>query len=190
MTDTAVAYDFDRSKLAFEFDVERLQQETLNIISQFPPYIYYNVVPLTVPQGHNKESKDYADPNWTNWLETSHLKNSPYFQEVLNSLECQVTNVRLMRLEPGAEVREHTDPQLDLGLRNQVRLHVPIFISDEVEFWLNNKVVPLKAGEMWYMRLSDPHRVLNQWSFERIQLSIDVVFNDWIEQRILEGAKE
>ncbi len=187
MVETKTAFDFDRSKLSLNFDVERLQQETLAAIHGFPPYIYYTVIPLTMARGRTKAVVDYTDPDWTTWVESPILKESPYFLEVLDSLECRKTNVRLMRLEAGGIVKEHSDPQLNLDFGNQVRLHVPIFINDSVDFILNGTKVPLQPGDLWYMRLSDPHSVHNNGPTERIQLSIDVVVNDWVEKMICEG---
>jgi hypothetical protein len=71
--------------------------------------------------------------------------------------------------------------------QKQVRLHVPVFTNELVEFILNGMAVPLLPGELWYMRLSDPHSVRNYGHTERIQLSIDVVVNEWIERMTIEG---
>ena len=182
-------FDFDRSKLNQSYDPIRLQQETCNIIQNHPPYIHYSVIPLTRAGRPHANIEDYSDPNWASWQETSELRNSPYIQEILNALECQKTNVRLLRLEPFGEIKEHADPQLNLQFRNQVRLHIPIFADDQVEFKLNNSIVPLQPGDLWYMRLSDLHSVKNHGSSERIQLSIDVIVNDWVENAILQGDK-
>lgn len=189
MTEATVTYDFDRSKLALTYDVDRLRQEALAAAAHFPPYIHYSIIPLTTVGTRNEGVEDYSDPDWAEWVETPIMKDCPYIREVLDSLECRKTNIRLMRLEPNGVIQEHRDPQLNLDFRNQVRLHVPILINDAVEFMLNGTPVPLKAGELWYMRLSDPHSVHNRGSEERIQLSIDVVFNDWVENLILEGEK-
>jgi len=181
-------FKFDRSKLALTYDVDRLRQETLYAVRGCPPYIHYSVIPLTVAGKRNVDVKDFSDPDWTTWIETSILAKCVYIQEVLASLKCRKTNVRLLRLEPGAELKEHTDPQLDLQLRNQIRLHVPVFTNESVEFLLNGTAVPLLPGELWYMRLSDSHSVRNLGQTERIQLSIDMVVNDWIEKMIVQGA--
>lgn len=180
-------FDFDRSRLSLTFDVERLQQEVTKAVQQFPPYIYYSVIPLTRAEGSNNTGGDYSNPDWTNWVETPLLKECVYIQEVLDSLECRKTNIRLMRLESGGIVKEHTDPQLDLGLQNQVRLHIPIFYNEHVDFQLNGVTVPLREGELWYLRLSDTHAVYNRGQEERVQLSIDVVVNDWVENLIVNG---
>ncbi len=189
MSETPVTFDFDRSKLARTYDVERLQREALHAVQPFPTYINYHVIPLTAAGARNHEVTDFTNPDWTDWIELPVLKECRYIQEILDSFECRKTNIRLMRLEPGGLLQEHTDPQLNLDFRNQIRLHVPIFTSDEVEFMLNDRRVPLQQGELWYLKLSDPHWVRNHGQSERIQLSIDVVWNEWIEKLILEGEK-
>jgi hypothetical protein len=182
-------FDFDRSKLTPKYDVARLQQEVSDAIRGFPPYVHYNVIPL-IGAGQPREGvTDYSDPDWTTWVAMPILGECPYISEILDSLECRKTSVRLLRIEPGGELREHTDPQLDLDHRNQVRLHVPVFTNEQVEFLLNGTAVPLEEGELWYLRLSDPHSVVNQGPTERVQLSIDVVVNDWVIDRITEGVK-
>ena len=182
------SYLFDRSKLSLSYDASRLQQEVLEVIRKFPPYIHYSVIPLTVAEKSDTNVTDYSDPNWACWTTTSLLLKCPYIMELLDSLQCRKTNVRLLRLEPGGELKEHTDPQLNLQFRNQVRLHVPIFTNKSLQFILNGSPVPLCPGELWYLRLSDPHSVRNHGQSERIQLSIDVVVNQWIENMITEGA--
>ena len=135
--ETAPTFEFDRSKLAPTYDVDRLQRETLDAVQKFTPYIHYSVIPLTAAGERNVGVSDFSDPDWTTWVATPLLTKSPYLQEVLSSLECRKTNVRLLRLEPGGELKEHTDPQLNLQFKNQVRLHVPVFTNELVEFRLN-----------------------------------------------------
>ena len=178
---------FDRSKLALSYDVDCLQKEVLQVIAQYPPYIYYSAIPLTMPGERNANITDFSDPDWTTWIKTKVLNECPYIQSVLSSLDCRTTNVRILRLESGGEIKAHTDPQLNVQFRNQVRLHIPIFTTEQVEFLLNGVPVPLRPGELWYMRLSDPHSVINNGPTERIHLSIDVVVNDWIETMIAQG---
>jgi mannose-6-phosphate isomerase-like protein (cupin superfamily) len=187
MSESAADFAFDRSRLAMNFDVETLQRETRELVGRWPPYVYYSVIPLTMPGEPKPDVTDFSDPDWTTWIDTPALRSCPSYQAVLDSLRCRKTNVRMMRLEPQGRVDVHTDPQLNLDFRNQVRLHVPIFVTDDVEFVLNDRPVPLKPGELWYMRLSDPHRVHNRGQAERIQLSIDVVVNEWVEKLIVDG---
>lgn len=189
MSETVVTFDFDRSRLNRNYDIERLQQEARRAVAHVPSFISYNIVPLTIAGKRNEEITDFSNPDWTEWNETPTLKESPYIQEILDSFECRKTNIRLMRLEAGGEIRLHRDPTLNLEFRNQLRLHVPIVMNDKVDFMLNDKRVPLREGELWYLKLDDLHEVHNNGSTERIQLSIDVVWNEWIENLILEGEK-
>ena len=182
-----VHFDGDRSRLPHRFDVKALQAETLELIAAYPPYLHYQVIPLTMMDASQASHGDYTRADWASWKPTAALKRSPVIQQVLDSLQCEKTNVRLMRLEPLGEVRPHKDPQLDLDLGQQVRLHVPIFATEEVDFILNGKRLPLQPGELWYMRLSDCHQVINRGLTERIQLSIDVVVNDWAKEQIAAG---
>ena len=46
----------------------------------------------------------------------------------------------------------------------------------------------MKPGEIWYMRLSDPHKVVNKAETERVNLTIDMIPNDWVRSMIAEAA--
>ena len=152
-------------------------------------YIYYSAIPLRGPQGAPRLSKngptDFSDPNVHQWVNFPPLERSAYVKGMLQSFEADVTHVRLMRLQAGAVVKEHTDPTLDAAHRNVIRLTVPVFSNDDVTFFLNDAPVPMRPGEVWYLRLSDKHSVVNNGSEERINLSIDLVYNDWIEEKLI-----
>ena len=173
----------DRIKWSESFDPTFLQNEVRSIVSELTQqsYVYYHVVPLD--DGPVKDSPAFK------WAETPMLKGCSYFEEMLRFFRTEVTSVRLMRLEAGAEVREHSDPLLDAAHREVVRLTVPIFSNDDVTFLLNGTPVPMHPGELWYMRLSDRHSVLNNSPEERINLSIDVTYNDWLEEKLVTYAK-
>ena len=117
------------------------------------------------------------------------LEGCSYFQEMFKAFKTEITSVRLMRLEAGGVVKEHTDPTLDAVHREIVRLTVPIFSGDGVIFYLNQTEVPMKQGELWYMKLSDPHKVINNGATERINMSIDLVWNDWLEEWLCRHVK-
>ena len=184
----------DRIKLPFTFNVEKMCEEinTMNLTD----FIYYNVLPLrspaylvdpSLPMPALLDSGDYADGSWTQLSDTSALKKSPYLSSVIETfgMHSQVTLVRLLRLEPGAIIKEHTDPTLGLEqLKSVIRLTIPIQSDEKVKFYLNNKIVPMKEGECWYMRLSDPHSITHNGDVERINMSIDVVPNEWIRSLI------
>ena len=95
----------------------------------------------------------------------------------------------MLRLEAGAVVKEHTDPTLGLHIeRSMVRLTIPILTHEDVQFLLNGTEVPLQAGECWYLRLTDPHQVINASAQERINLTIDVIPNEWLRNVISQAA--
>lgn len=195
MTTSSIAREAvkDRVKLPLTFDVERLQAEVKNL--KLNHFIYYNVLPIRSP-AHLVDTSlpfpppadDYADGSWTEWMDTPELNTSPYLAEVVDTFKqhTKVTLVRLLRLEAGAVVKEHTDPTLGLHIhKSVVRMTIPIFSSEQVEFYLNNEIVPMKEGECWYLRLTDPHRIVNGGAVERINLTIDMIPNEWVTSMIL-----
>jgi mannose-6-phosphate isomerase-like protein (cupin superfamily) len=196
---TNLSYEIlDRIKLPITFDVDKMQSEVINMgLDQF---IYYKVIPLRAPAHIVDPSlplpppaDDYADGSWTEWLDTPELKQSPYLTSVVDTFRqhTDVTLIRLLRLEPGAVVKEHTDPTLGLHIHKSViRLTIPIFSGDNVDFYLNNKIVPMKPGECWYLRLTDPHRIIHKGNTERINLTIDMTPNEWVKSFILNAAKQ
>lgn len=185
----------DRIKLPVSFDAFKMLQEVKAM--NLAPFEYYNVLPLRSP-AHLVDTSlpfpppadDYADGSWTDWMDTPELDRSPYLQEVIDYFRknTSVTLVRLLRLAPGAVVKEHTDPTLGLHIEKSViRLTIPILSDQHVTFFLNQTPVPMQPGECWYLRLTDPHKIDNSGNIERINLSIDMIPNDWVRKLIEEG---
>ncbi len=121
----------------------------------------------------------FANPGTTAWAETRLADECPYFRDVMGRFECPLLSVRLLRLGPGSAIKEHTDHCLALE-DGEVRLHVPVATSPEVEFWLNGNRVELQPGETWYLNVNLPHRVENQSSEHRVHMVIDCVVDDWL----------
>jgi len=178
----------DRIRLPLTFDAAAMLEEirALNLAD----FIEYNVLPLRSPAylvdpsiPHPPPAEDYADGSWTDWLDTPALRASGYLSQVIDTFRahCDVTLVRLLRLAAGGIVNEHTDPTLGLQVEKSViRLTVPVQTNDAVVFFLNDTPVPMQPGECWYLRLTDPHRIVNAGTTERINLSIDMVPNEWV----------
>lgn len=182
----------DRVQLPFSYNVQKLQTETSALAKD--QFEYYNVIQLRAP-AHLVDTTlpfpppatDYADGSWTDWLNTNALKTSPYLKSIIEQFQekTSVTLVRLLRLAPNAVVKEHTDPTLGLEVEKSViRLTIPIFNPKKMEFLLNKKPVHMKPGECWYLRLTDPHEVLNNTNEERINLTIDMIPNKWLRDLI------
>ena len=175
------------------FDTTRMLRETLNLNLQ--DFVEYSVLPLRSPAhlvdpsiARPPPADDYADGSWTRWLDTPALRRSRYLSDVVDTFRAHttVTLVRLLRLAAGGVVNEHTDPTLGLHIEKSViRLTIPILSNSSVEFFLNGTPVPMKPGECWYLRFSDPHRVINAGSTERINMSIDMIPNDWVRSLIM-----
>jgi hypothetical protein len=185
----------DRIKLPFTFDADKIQAEyeALKLLK----FEYYSVLPLRAP-AHLVDSSlpfpppsgDYADGSWTNWLDTDELQSSPYLMSVVNGFQehTTVNLVRLLRLAPGAVVAEHTDPTLALEEeKSMIRLTIPVSGNDNVDFFLNGTTIPMEPGECWYLRLSDPHKIDHHGETERVNLTIDMIPNEWIRNVIAEA---
>lgn len=185
----------DRVKLPFTFDAEKMLAEFEALkLQQFE---YYNVIPLRAP-AHTVDTSlpfpppadDYADGSWCDWMDTNYLTSSPYLKSVIDTFKAntKVTLVRLLRLAPNSVVQQHTDPTLGLEVHKSViRLTVPILNKEGIQFFLNDSEVPMQPGECWYLRLTDPHRVINNGATERVNLTIDMIPNDWIRSIIRES---
>lgn len=185
----------DRIKLPFSFDAKKMVSEFEALECGY--FEYYNVIPLRAPSHivnptlpFPPPAEDYADGSWTDWSDTGDLKKSSYLMSIVDTFRkhTKVTLVRLLRLAPGAIVQEHTDPTLALEIEKSViRLTIPVFGNDKVEFFLNGTTVPMKPGECWYLKLTDPHRITNLGETERINLTIDIIPNDWVRRMIKEN---
>ncbi|WP_422008942.1 aspartyl/asparaginyl beta-hydroxylase domain-containing protein [Roseivirga pacifica] len=185
----------DRIKLPFTFDVNKLQEEYKAL--KLGSFTYYNVIPLRSP-AHLVDTSlpfpppadDYADGSWCDWMDTQELEKSPYLNEVVDFFKAKtkVTLVRLLRLAPNSTVKEHTDPTLGIEIeKSVVRLTIPIFSNEQVEFYLNDELMHMALGECWYMRLTDPHRIINNSTEERVNLTIDMIPNEWLRGVIEES---
>jgi hypothetical protein len=115
------------------------------------------------------------------------LARCPAVADFLGTLACATLSVRLLRLGPGAAVREHKDyaPGYEGG---EVRLHVPIHTGPGAEFRLNGTLVPMAPGQCWYVDVNAPHSVANHGAGHRVHLVIDAVVDKWLEMTMCEAA--
>lgn len=182
----------DRAKLPLKFDPESLEKDLAGLddvewIDHFVDRNYegsWTVIPLRGPKGaEHPVMMIYSDPECTEFADTPFLDASPYLRQVLSSFRCPINAVRLMRLTPGSIIKEHSDYDLSLEEGN-ARLHVPITTNPDVTFLLNGRSVDMHAGECWYLRLSDPHSVVNCGEEDRVHLVIDVTVTDWLTDLI------
>jgi aspartyl/asparaginyl beta-hydroxylase (cupin superfamily) len=113
------------------------------------------------------------------YLPTALLQECPYTASLLDRLLFPKQAVRLLRLEAGAIIKEHSDHQLAFE-DGEVRLHIPVQTNEQVDFRVQDERIVMNEGELWYLNLSLPHRVSNHGNADRIHLVIDGVVNDWL----------
>ncbi len=120
--------------------------------------------------------------------DTRLLDRAPAIRAALARFECEIGVVRLLRLAPGAEIREHRDYGLEYA-GGEARLHIVLRTNEHVTFLLDGARVPMRAGECWYLDVDRPHAVRNDGETERVHLVIDVRVNPWLHE-ILTSASE
>jgi hypothetical protein len=130
----------------------------------------------------------YPDPNPKgSYEDTEILARCPAIAAATAAFECEKLAVRLLRLGPGASVREHTD--YNLGYEDgEVRFHVPVLTSAGSLFELEGRRIEMLAGESWYVDFNLRHRVANEATEPRVHLVVDCVVNDWVTQTLEAGA--
>ncbi len=130
--------------------------------------------------------KIYCDPACDEFKNYETLDKAPYVKEIMNIFECDLLNVRYMSLLSGSVIKEHSDDELsyDDGI---VRLHIPVSTNKFVNFYLNRKKVKMQEGELWYLKLTDPHAVENLSDQDRVHLVIDCKVNDWITEFFIDA---
>jgi hypothetical protein len=177
--------DFDRARL--RRDLEGVEPERW--VAHFNADYYdgeWSGVALRAVDG--LASQIYPDPTASGrYDDTPVLTRSPYFQAVLAAFECPLNSVRLLKLAARSSIREHRDYQLS-HTHGEVRIHVPILTNDDVAFYLDGELLPMREGEAWYLDLELPHRVDNRSDHDRVHLVIDCVENDWLDGLLAGGA--
>ncbi|OEK03953.1 aspartyl beta-hydroxylase [Roseivirga sp. 4D4] len=187
-------FTHDAIRLPFKFDPVRLKKDMIDLqkvswIDHFVTQNYegnWSVIPLTAQRGRDHPVlMASAVPDNDDFVPTPYLKECPYYQELLGIFETKLLSVRLMKLTAGSEIKEHRDYDLD---EEDVRLHIPIQTNEDVHFYVNQKEVLMAEGECWYLRLSDPHRVMNNSEQDRIHLVMDMKLNDWLTKTLSDSA--
>jgi hypothetical protein len=129
----------------------------------------------------------YPDPNPTgSWEDTEILARCPALSHAVDAFDCEKLSVRLLRLGPGASVREHTDYNLGFD-DGEVRFHVPVTTNAQAEFLLEGRPIPMQPGETWYVDFTLMHSVANNGAESRVHLLVDCVVNDWIREMLEAG---
>lgn len=173
-------------KLPFNFDPEALRSDLDRIapdewVAHFNQDYFageWSGVALRSNGGDSRQLYSRAAPE-ISFTDTAVLLRCQYVRELLTQFQCTLQSVRFLKLAAGSQIKEHRD--YDLGFKEgQLRLHIPITTSPEVQFFLDAHRLDLKPGECWYLDLSLPHWVENPGATDRIHLVIDCELNEWL----------
>lgn len=132
----------------------------------------------------------YPSPTATEWVNAELLERCPYFAEVFAQFQCPVQSARLLKLGAGSIIEEHTDYELSFE-DGEVRIHIPVLTSPNVEFYVRGNRILMEEGETWYLNASVPHRVSNAGPTDRVHLVLDCLVNQWVEsmfQRAMQAS--
>ncbi|MFZ2450956.1 MAG: aspartyl/asparaginyl beta-hydroxylase domain-containing protein [Methylovulum miyakonense] len=179
-------------RLPLGFDAQKLQADLATVAkadwqAHFNNAIYQGdwsgVALRAVPGSHNAI---YSDPTADNWQDTLLLGRCAHFQAALNQFACPLLSVRLLRLAPGALIKEHRDYGLGLDA-GDVRLHLVVSTNPEVECRIDGVPYHWAEGECWYADFGLPHFFANRGDTERVHLVLDCRVNDWLLQILKAG---
>jgi mannose-6-phosphate isomerase-like protein (cupin superfamily) len=142
----------------------------------------WSIIPLRSAGGDpdNIYSLHNSGNETVRYQDTPLLQNCPYIKTVLDFFTCEKTAVRLMKLNAGAVIKEHTDHEMSFE-EGEARFHIPVQTNKLVDFFILDEKIPMQEGQCWYLNLSLKHRVSNTGSEDRIHLVIDCLVNDWIK---------
>ena len=100
-----------------------------------------------------------------------------YTDAIVTSLEQhfngKVGRTLYIDLPAGCEVTKHVDN--GYYLMNTHRCHIPILTNDDVDFYLGDETINMKAGTCYEINNAGLHGVNNRGSSNRIHLLIDII---------------
>jgi hypothetical protein len=181
-------------QLPFYFDARRMQQEVQQLAGNrwklHYQKLHYQGEWSAIPFRSIDAATDnimIAPQENAEYKDTVFLDECPYIKEVLQTFDCPMMAVRLLKLDAGAIIKEHRDQDLYFE-KGEIRLHIPVITHEQVEIYLDKERLLLKEGECWYMNFNLPHSILNNSPVNRIHLVIDAQVNDWVKQVFTQPA--
>lgn len=170
-------------KLPISFSIDKLQSELAVCENDlWTPHFNtqryegrWTSISLRSASGEVNDILSFANKEYHN---TSLLDHCPYFTEIINWFKCDKEAIRLLRLDPKSEIKEHVDNDTSYE-DGFFRIHIPIVTNSEVLFYVNHELVPMRMGECWYANFQLPHSVQNKGLKPRIHLTLDCIRNAW-----------
>ncbi|KQB39210.1 aspartyl/asparaginyl beta-hydroxylase domain-containing protein [Flavobacterium aquidurense] len=173
-------------KLPVSFSIDKLQKDLVICENDlWTPHFNTNryqgnwtSISLRSQSGLESDIMSFSNKEYIN---TVLLDRCHYFKEIMDWFQCEKEAVRLLRLDPQSEIKEHTDNDTSYE-DGFFRIHVPIITNADVLFYVDKKLVPMKMGECWYANFQLPHSVENRSYKPRIHLTLDCIRNDWSDK--------
>ena len=170
-------------KLPITFDQQRLVEE----VSQFAEDEWRAHVSgfegnssLVLVSTNGEENDAFSGP----MKPSPRLDRTPYIRQIMARFNSVIGRSRLMRLAPGASVKNHTDAHY--FWRDHLRIHIPVITTPEVAFYCDGEEVHMATGESWTFNNWLEHSVENRSDRARIHLVIDTVGSSEL-WRMIEG---
>lgn len=174
------------SKLPVSFSIDKLQNDLVVCENDlwtphFNTYRYEgNWTSISLRSQSGLPDDIFSFPNAA-YENTSLLDRCAYFKEIMDWFQCEKEAVRLLRLDPKSEIKEHVDNDTSYE-DGFFRIHIPIITNDDVFFYVDKKRVPMQMGECWYANFQLPHSVENKSAEPRIHFTLDCIRNDWSDE--------
>jgi len=160
-------------RLAFRIDADRLRTDLGNIPADawvpvsrrwFECRGSYDEARLVCPENpqHAQSGEHQGDL----------ISLCPYSQELLNSLECEVTHFRFNRMGPHSRLTTHID-KYGKYVDDRVRLHIPVVTNPKSWLTVAGDRLDTKPGECWYLDNHVLHGATNNSDQPRVHLIID-----------------
>ncbi len=185
-------------KFPLQYDIERLQADYDTAMLKFESLPHHNTgaydglwstTPLFAIGGNVNSTYAYAHGEGEKFEGTEVLQHCPYFKEIMDSFKCEKQAVRILNLTAGSKIATHTD--LESGYEDGIcRMHIPIHTNEGVGFVLDDEVLRMKQGELWYVNTNLEHSVFNDGDADRIHIVIDLERNAWTDEMFFAEAPE
>src|SRR5450755_4690071 len=130
-------------RLPITYDVDLLLRD-LQVLRDVPtapqpgPYHKGEWTGIALHSMGGKDSVFPSSPGMDRYQETDSLRQTPYFKQILDELQCPKEVVRILFLPPGGHIKDHFDfhTSFQFGL---VRLHIPILTDPGVAFIIDGQ---------------------------------------------------
>lgn len=163
-------------------DLPAIKKEIMQLPSTWQPHLNvlhytgdWSVLSLRSPGGN--ENNAVADLlHSVSFEDTPLMKQCPSVKKLLDALGCPIMSVRLLNLKRGSYIKPHKDAELCYE-QGEARLHIPIITNEQVSFYSEDELIPMKEGECWYINANLKHSVANAGNSDRIHLVIDCKVN-------------